>query len=381
MKRYIYCSNSTDNAVAFVNKVTEAVNQTQPASCPVTLVNNNGSHYYVYQHNCYCSAPWREGSINDIDLSKYIKTNDVDGAVAAVLDLIDNLVESNQLIYPEEVDSFLSQYKIYFDKISNIVSSVASKYDSDMSYDVFSLPDRFRVSAVKYLLNYDTIDFGDYYVHVSYALGLNAVNPKEFGIPEKYTDGSNEIKGPTGIYYKGNRVAPKLNQFSIDCAKLKVALEDYFESIKFALETGQDPFNYTAKSKQPGFFVPGEQDEAGAGKKNYKPARKNWTSIIEQLEADCEEGDPLYEQTNAGDYINSMCMEVEDKLGVWLEPSVQGGQGGIWIYENGTNETLAEDIDYASFNDAILDIAFDSKNMTQFKNAYRNYLKHLLEGE
>jgi len=70
--------------------------------------------------------------------------------------------------------------------------------------------------------------------------------------------------------------------------------------------------------------------------------------------------------------------QVEDKLGVWLEPSIQGGMGEIWIYSNDDDSTLAEDIDYQGFNETVLDAAYSSKNKTEFMKWYKSYLESLI---
>lgn len=115
--------------------------------------------------------------------------------------------------------------------------------------------------------------------------------------------------------------------------------------------------------------------------KTMKPkSRKSpWTSVLKQLEADCEKyGDPLYEQTEAGEYIQNKCIEVENSLGVWIEPSVQAGTGGVWIYSKDDDTALVEDYDYQTFNDGILDLVVRSSNLSEFKKKYKAYLKELL---
>lgn len=106
----------------------------------------------------------------------------------------------------------------------------------------------------------------------------------------------------------------------------------------------------------------------------------DWASLVEQLMADVEQvGDPIYEGTDAGEYIAGLCQEVEDSLGVWLESSIQGGQGGIWIYSSEDDSTLAAGIDYEGFNEATIELARDSKNENAFKQAYQRYLEDCIE--
>lgn len=103
-----------------------------------------------------------------------------------------------------------------------------------------------------------------------------------------------------------------------------------------------------------------------------------WSTIINQLQDDYREDlDPFYEQTEAAEYITSICNKVEEKLGIWLEPSIQGGQGGIWIYDKNDN-VIAEGIDFESFNDEVGNLAINSKNKTEFASKYKNYLEGLI---
>lgn len=111
-----------------------------------------------------------------------------------------------------------------------------------------------------------------------------------------------------------------------------------------------------------------------------KPKRLSWPKLISQLRREAEDGvDSLYEQTSAGDEISSLCTAVENKLGIWLEPSIQGGQGGIWFYSSQDDSTLASDYDYQTYNENVLDLALQSKNATEFSNKYRSFVQSILD--
>ena len=56
---------------------------------------------------------------------------------------------------------------------------------------------------------------------------------------------------------------------------------------------------------------------------------------------------------------------------------MQGGTGGIWIYDTDDNE-LAENIDYAAFNSEVLDLAFNSNDEDGFRTKYSDYLENLV---
>ena len=102
----------------------------------------------------------------------------------------------------------------------------------------------------------------------------------------------------------------------------------------------------------------------------------SWKHVKDMLADDCAYTiDPLYELTEAGTIINELCQDVEATMGVWLEPSVQLGQGRIWVYSSNDDTCLAEDIDYASFNKSIINLAFTAKSAAAFKKEYKAFLK------
>lgn len=104
---------------------------------------------------------------------------------------------------------------------------------------------------------------------------------------------------------------------------------------------------------------------------------RDWQAFLSELEKECEDGDPLYKQDPAGEELLELCYEVELEMPFWLEPSVQSGQGGIWIYDTKTDETLVGNIDYAHFNYTVVDMAFESDSANEFKQKYKTYLLSL----
>lgn len=99
---------------------------------------------------------------------------------------------------------------------------------------------------------------------------------------------------------------------------------------------------------------------------------KYWETFLNHLTQDS-----LYEQDEFGEKLTDICQVVEDKLGYYVEPSIQGRQGGVWIYDNDTNEILVDGYDYETFNDEIIDIAINSSSKKEFMTKYKNYLKGL----
>lgn len=108
-------------------------------------------------------------------------------------------------------------------------------------------------------------------------------------------------------------------------------------------------------------------------------SNSKWSAVLKELENDLEDCDPLYEQTSAGEVITDLMVEVEEKLGIWLEPSVQAGFGGIWVYSTDDDHEVAGNIDYETFNQDVCDIALSSKSPKQFMESYKNYVLNQIE--
>lgn len=105
----------------------------------------------------------------------------------------------------------------------------------------------------------------------------------------------------------------------------------------------------------------------------------DWSAIQEQLSADYEDyNDPFYEMTSATDYIDGLCKAVESAMNLFIEPSIQGGSGGVWIMKADTGDELVSNYDYTTFNDAIGDIVFEVSSAEEFKRRYREYLERLI---
>lgn len=102
----------------------------------------------------------------------------------------------------------------------------------------------------------------------------------------------------------------------------------------------------------------------------------NWRELQQQLDNDIENGyDPLYEQTQSGEYLQDLCVKVEDELGIWGEPSIQAGHGTIsFMTINGDDSVF--DMDYETFNSNIIDIAFDSDSEKDFIAKYKTFLEN-----
>jgi len=104
-----------------------------------------------------------------------------------------------------------------------------------------------------------------------------------------------------------------------------------------------------------------------------------WKGLRNQLEQESNDGiDSLYSQTDAGEELEKIQQEVEDTLGVVLEPSTQMGMGGIWFYSSDFKQKLAENYDYQMFNEDVIELAIQSKTKATFKKMYKQYLENIL---
>ena len=121
-------------------------------------------------------------------------------------------------------------------------------------------------------------------------------------------------------------------------------------------------------------------------KMNKRPMRRivasvdDWANLIEQLKADLnedEETDPIYEQTEGGVMLTEVCEEVEEKMGIWLEQSIQFGFGEMAIFNE--DDDLVASCDYQSFNSTVINLALKSKSESSFKKQYNNFLLSLMD--
>ena len=111
-----------------------------------------------------------------------------------------------------------------------------------------------------------------------------------------------------------------------------------------------------------------------------KSKKFSWSKLIRRLKYEAENGfDPLYEETSAGSELLSICYSVQDKLGIWLEPSIQGGHGEIWFYSSADDSTLASNYDFETFNDNVISLALESRNKTEFSNKYKDFIQSILD--
>lgn len=122
----------------------------------------------------------------------------------------------------------------------------------------------------------------------------------------------------------------------------------------------------------------------GSRKMNKRPVRRivasvdDWDTVIDGLQDELDQySDPIDEQTEYGSLLIGICEEVEQELGVWLEPSIQLGQGGLLVFD--ADDNVVADYDYADFNSAVIDLALSADSESEFKKGYKDFLHYLMD--
>ena len=113
---------------------------------------------------------------------------------------------------------------------------------------------------------------------------------------------------------------------------------------------------------------------AGTPSASSKPKAMTWKRLVADLEAEAVDGiDSIYEQTKAGEALEGVCAEVENRMGVWLEPSIQGGQGSIDILDS-DDDTRLGTLDFRDYTYEVCNMAASCSSKSSFKQQYAEYL-------
>lgn len=108
-------------------------------------------------------------------------------------------------------------------------------------------------------------------------------------------------------------------------------------------------------------------------RKVKKPRTSVYNKMIAQLQSESEEGiNSIYEQTEAGSYIDSIAQSVENSLGIWSQPSIQAGHGIIEFLDKNTDEVLLTK-DYEEYCDDLINIALESNSKKDFVSKLKQY--------
>lgn len=122
----------------------------------------------------------------------------------------------------------------------------------------------------------------------------------------------------------------------------------------------------------------------GSTKTSRRPVRRivasvdDWDTVIDGLQDELDRySDPIDLQTEYGSLLIGICEEVEKELGVWLEPSIQLGQGGLLVFD--ANDNVVADCDYENFNSDVIDLALTADSESEFKKKYKDFLHYLMD--
>lgn len=108
----------------------------------------------------------------------------------------------------------------------------------------------------------------------------------------------------------------------------------------------------------------------------------NW--IDWSLYEDGDDFDPTgeeFEEEIFDVYLRDPENEVNKELGIYPEPSIQGGSGSVFIFdESGQDRWDAYDIsiDWWDWCDMECDMAMKAKNAEEYKQMYRKWMKEIL---
>ena len=98
-----------------------------------------------------------------------------------------------------------------------------------------------------------------------------------------------------------------------------------------------------------------------------------WKNIVDQLVSESEEDiNSIYEETDAGAKIDDIAKEVENSLGIYGEPSIQAGRGGIFFYDSNTGDVLLR-MDYEVFCNDLISMAIESSSKKEFVEKLKSY--------
>lgn len=106
----------------------------------------------------------------------------------------------------------------------------------------------------------------------------------------------------------------------------------------------------------------------------------DFESFKQKLQSNVANGiDPIYEQTYAGEIVEDLARMVEEEMHLYVEPSIQAGFGGVWIYDNNTHKTLVQNLDYFDWGSYLIDAVLEADNEAEALQNIRKTYAHILE--
>ena len=101
----------------------------------------------------------------------------------------------------------------------------------------------------------------------------------------------------------------------------------------------------------------------------------SWNDIQSKVEEDMNTyGNIFYhsDESYVGSYIETAVQKVEEKLGIFVEPSVQSGYGLVSVYDSTTDDLLFEE-DYETWCNALIDMVYDSTSLNNYSTKVKKY--------
>lgn len=102
-----------------------------------------------------------------------------------------------------------------------------------------------------------------------------------------------------------------------------------------------------------------------------KASESNWIDEDDFYDMDPEE---FWEK-----YLSGAEWELSDELKIYIEPSIQGSQGSIYIFDESGEDNEEISVNYQDWIEHEQDIASESASEEEFKNTMREYIKGLIE--
>lgn len=101
----------------------------------------------------------------------------------------------------------------------------------------------------------------------------------------------------------------------------------------------------------------------------------SWNDIQSKVDEDIDKyGNIFYysDESYVGSYLETIIQKVEEKLGIFVEPSVQSGHGLISVYDAATDDLLFEE-DYETWCNDLIDLVYDSTSLNNYSTKVKKY--------
>lgn len=188
-------------------------------------------------------------------------------------------------------------------------------------------------------------DFNEYFQYVDEYIRESGFDPDDL---VRYRFDKRNLNEYINIYSKGLPSHPYM---------------DYFDYVNRPMNGGEGREIYKC--------ILNFEDYVKRQKGNNK--KPTYRSIMSKLQSEVDTGiNSIYEQTESGEYVDSIAQSVEDSLGIWSEPSIQAGHGSIIFRDKSTDDILLEK-DYEEYCDDIIDMALQSKSKKGFVSQLKQY--------